>query len=223
MLYSELMDITYFGHASFKLRGKTGTVVTDPYSSSIGFRMPQASADIVTISHHHDDHDVAGSVKGTTRLKQPFIIDAPGEYELLQISVVGIGSFHNDQQGQQRGRNIIMIVTMDKVKIVHLGDLGHLLASQQLQEIGPVDVLLVPVGGGYTIGPKQAVEVVHAIEPAITVPMHYRTGKHSSAFDKLAGVEAFLKEMGQNGYEPKDKLMVTPGSLPEELEVVVLE
>jgi L-ascorbate metabolism protein UlaG (beta-lactamase superfamily) len=185
--------------------------------------MSQVSADIVTVSHQHEDHNAVDRVKPTTRREKSFVIDSPGEYELLEISVIGRSSFHDSKNGEERGKNTMMIITVDGIKVAHLGDLGHVLNNGQLEEIRPIDILLIPVGGFYTIGPKQAVEVTHAIEPSIVVPMHFKTKHHSDTFVKLDGVETFLKEIGQEDTEVREKLSVTSGSLPEELEVVVLK
>lgn len=217
------MDITYLGHSSFKLRGKTGTVVTDPYDQNTGLKFPNTSADIVTVSHSHHDHNAVDQVSGTARREKPFVIAAPGEYELAEISLFGHSTFHDDQQGQLRGMNTVMVIHLDGVTIAHLGDLGHPLSDKQLAQLGVIDVLLIPVGGVFTITAKQASEVIEAIEPSIAIPMHYRTPQHSESFKELTGVEEFLKEMGKEGLEPQEKLSVTPDSLPGELEIVVLK
>lgn len=220
-----LMDIIYLGHASFKLRGKTGIVVTDPFDSEfVGFDFPKVSADIVTVSHHHPDHDNVQAVSGTARRPEPFIIDAPGEYELQDISIFGYASFHDDKNGAERGKNTIMVIAIDGIRVAHLGDLGHTLSDQQIDNLGAIDVLLIGVGGDSAIGPKQAAEIIQAIEPSIVIPMHYKTEKHTAQpFAKKLPIEAFLKEMGKEGIEPIEKLTLTPGSLPEEMEVVVLK
>lgn len=217
------MDITYLGHSSFKLRGKMGTVVTDPFASSVGFEFPKVSADIVTVSHHHADHDFINGVSGTVRRPQPFVIDAPGEYELLDISVFAYPSFHDHESGKSRGNNLMIVIHIDGISVVHLGDLGHELSDRQLEQVGIADVLLIPVGGEVTIAPKQANDIIKAVEPYIVVPMHYKTSKHAATFSNLLGIDAFLKEMDKEGIEPKDKLTLTAGSLPEETEIVVLK
>lgn len=216
------MDITYLGHSSFKLRGKTATVITDPFDPSVGFPFPAASADIVTVSHPHQDHCAIDKVSGTSRRPKPFIISAPGEYEILGISVRAIPVFHDDQQGKLRGKNLIMIITIDGVHLVHLGDLGHPLAEAQVEDIGPVDVLMVPVGGVFTIGSQVAASVIENLDPSIVIPMHFRAEKHADGFKELSPLSDFLKQMGVESKEPQQKLTVTAGSMPEETEVVVL-
>lgn len=217
------MDIMYIGHSCFKLKGKSGIVVTDPFDTSVGLPLPKISADIVTVSHHHPDHDNVTSVSGTARRELPFLVDAPGEYELFDISVFGFPSFHDNEKGKVRGKNMISLIHIDGVNIVHLGDVGHELSDREIEKLGDVDVLLIPVGGHFTIDEKQASKMIGAIEPSLVIPMHYKTDKHSSAFSEIAGLDAFLKEMGKEGVEAKDKLTVTAGSLPEEMEVVVLK
>lgn len=219
------MDITYLGHASFKLRGKTGAVVTDPFDSKfIGFEFPKVSADIVTVSHNHRDHNNIKAISGTARRPEPFVINAPGEYELQDISIFGYSSFHDNKKGTERGKNTIMVIVIDGIRIAHLGDLGHVLSDDQVEKLGSIDVLLIPVGGEFTIGPKSASEIIQAMEPSIVVPMHYKTSEHKpDEFAKLFFLDAFLKEMGKEGIEPIEKLVLTPGSLPEEMEIVVLK
>lgn len=217
------MDITYFGQSSFKLRGKTGSVVMDPFAPTIGFEFPKTSADIVTVSHHHFDHDYVKGVSGTTRRPDPFLIDTPGEFELMGVSVFTYPSFHDNEGGKERGANLLTVVHMDGLSVVHLGDLGHGLSDKQLEIVGIADVLLVPVGGGFTIGPKEASSIVEAVDPYIAIPMHYKTPRHAKQIEDFLGVDAFLKEMGKEGLEPKDKLTISAGSLPEEMEIVVLK
>ncbi|KKS52183.1 MAG: Zn-dependent hydrolase of the beta-lactamase fold protein [Parcubacteria group bacterium GW2011_GWA2_42_28] len=168
------MDITFLGHSSFKIRGKNGIVVCDPFSPKIGFPFPKVSADIVTISHHHFDHFAIDQISGTSRKDKPYVIDSPGEYELLDIAVSVHPSFHDAENGKLRGKNNITVIRIEGIAIAHLGDLGHLLSDSDINSLGAIDVLIIPVGGEYTIGSKQAVEIAEAIEPSIVVPMHYR-------------------------------------------------
>ena len=147
------MIITYHGHSCFKLKGKRGTVVTDPYDDAVGFSMPRLSADIVTVSHDHFDHNAAGKISGTARRDNPFVIAEPGEYEVGRISVFGTKTYHDSSKGAERGLNTVYTVLIDGMKICHLGDLGHELTADQLDAIGSIDILLCPVGGSFTIGP----------------------------------------------------------------------
>lgn len=218
------MEINYLGHACFKLRGQGTTVVMDPYPPSVGPTMSKVSADIITVSHHHDDHDAVGRVTGTARRDEPFVIDAPGEYEVNGVSIYGMGSFHDANEGADRGKNAMFVVTMDEVRVAHLGDLGHQLSDKQVEELGSVDVLLCPVGGVYTLDPKGAVSVINAIQPSYVVPMHYKTKTHDQkVFGELSTVDEFLSEMGASEAKREQKLSVSISSIPEEMEVVVLE
>lgn len=217
------MDIVYLGHSSFQLKGKRGTVITDPYSGFVGFALPNTSADLVTVSHDHPDHNEISAVSTTTRREKPFIVTQPGEYEVAGISVFGIESYHDDKKGVERGRNTIFTILLDEIRICHLGDLGHELSPEQIEAIGAVDVVLCPVGGGFTIGPEAAVEVINALEPAYAIPMHYKTVKHDEkVFGEVKPLEAFLKEYGMEP-QPQSKLHLEKATLPEETELVVLE
>lgn len=218
------MDITYLGHSAFKLKATNASVVTDPFDKYIGFAMPSVSADIVTVSHEHKDHSDISSVKGTSRRPEPFVVSAPGEYEVGGVSIFGIRTYHDNKQGEDRGKNTAYVIHLGGVKIAHLGDLGHQLSDKQLEELDGVDVLLCPVGGHYTISAKDAVKMVSAVQPSFIVPMHYLTDKHDQkTFGKVAPLKEFLTEMGAGEVQAVDKLTVSPTSLPEETEVVVLE
>lgn len=218
------MDITYLGHASFKLRGKQASVVCDPFASSIGFGMPRVSSDIVTVSHAHEDHNNVSSVSGSVRRGEPFVISAPGEYEVSGISIFGTRTFHDNQKGAERGLNSVYVIHVDEISICHLGDLGCVFGDSQVEKIGEVDVLLVPIGGVYTIGPKEAIEVINQLQPSIAIPMHYRTKKHNPRmFGELDDIDAFLSEGGYDQAQRVKKLTLTKASLPEEFEVIVLK
>lgn len=212
------MEISYLGHSSFRLKGRTANVVTDPYDSKmLGFKFPVVSADIVTLSHNHDDHNQSKLVSDVKK-----VIDGPGEYEIAGVSIIGISSFHDDKKGEERGKNVIYIFEMDGLRLVHLGDLGHKLSENVLEDFGTVNVLMIPVGGFYTIGPSEAVELVNAIEPSIIIPMHYFSeGMNTEVFGKIAKVDDFLRDVGLT-VERVDKLSVKKEELAEEQKVVVL-
>ncbi len=216
------MEITYLGHSCFKIKGKEGTVVFDPLDASVGFAMSNVSADVVTTSHDHPDHNAVTKVKGTARRDKPFIVDAPGEYEVGGISIFGVPTFHDENQGVERGRNIVFTIFMDQVRVCHLGDLGHELTDKQKTEIGSVDVLLIPVGGIFTINPEQAVKTINELNPSYVIPMHYRTDEHHENFNELKTVQDFLNEYGIVK-KPIKSLVVEADKKPEETEVVVLE
>jgi len=218
------MDITYFGHASFKIvsssaiDGKKPVVVTDPFDNKVGFKFPKVEADIVTISHDHFDHNNASGVSNIRKL-----IDGPGEYEVMGVSMIGISTFHDDKKGEDRGRNIIFIFEIEGMRVVHLGDLGHGLSEKQVNNLGDVDVLMIPVGGEYTIDSKQAIEIVQSIEPKITIPMHYAMpGLSAELSKKLTSEEPFITHVGLP-VEKASKLNIKKASLVEEKKVVLLE
>lgn len=216
------MEITYLGHSSFKLRGKTGTVVTDPYDPYVGFTMPTASADVVTVSHQHKDHNNVSAVSGTARRKNPFIVEKPGEYEVGGISVFGVPSFHDTNGGVERGANTIFTIMLDGLKVCHLGDLGHELSVEQRGQIGDIDVLLCPVGGAFTIDAQLAAKTIKLLEPSIAIPMHYKTKQHDEkVFGDVTDLQTFLEAYGAES-KPEAKLNVETGRLPEELEIVTL-
>ncbi|MBI4099962.1 MBL fold metallo-hydrolase, partial [Candidatus Microgenomates bacterium] len=198
------MEIYPLGHSSFRIKGKTATVVTDPYDPAmIGLKFPKLDdVDIVTVSHDHGDHNAIGNLPGT-----PFVISGPGEYEVKGVTVVGVSTFHDDKDGADRGKNVVYNITVDGIRVCHLGDLGHKLTEAQVDAIGDVDVLLIPVGGTYTITSKTATEVVAQLEPLMVVPMHY-DGKLN-----LEPVSNFLKEMGAEGIAPVSKLMISKEKL----------
>jgi L-ascorbate metabolism protein UlaG (beta-lactamase superfamily) len=213
------MDITFLGHSSFRLKGKTATVVTDPFDPEVvGLKFPKVTADIVTVSHQHEDHNQADLVKGVKRL-----VSGPGEYEIMGVSIIGIPTFHDEKKGAKRGKNTIYVYEMDGLRLVHLGDLGHKLHEKILEKIGDIDILMVPVGGEYTIGPTEAVEVARAIEPKMVIPMHYQMpGLNPATFAKLSSTKPFLAEIGLL-VEKTDKLSVKKENIGEESKVILLE
>lgn len=218
------MDINWLGHSSFQLRGKTAKLVTDPFSSQmVGFKYPKIEADIITVSHGHDDHNATDQVMGINERK-PFVIQGPGEYEIKGVSVFGLATFHDETSGSQRGKNTVYVIDFEGIKICHLGDLGHKLDDRQLTGMGDIDILLIPVGGFYTIDAKTAAEVVAQLDPKIVVPMHYFVnGMDAKGFSQVTPVEPFLTQMGVSSLAPLPKLTITKDKLPEQLQIVLLE
>ena len=187
------MDITYLGHSSFKIKTKIATVITDPFDPKVvGLKYSGVEGDIVTVSHVHHDHNAVEKVSG---VKKSF--EGPGEYEVMGVSIIGYSSFHDTKQGSERGKNTIFVFEAEGIRIAHLGDLGHTLSDDLVNEMGSIDVLMIPVGGKYTIGPKEAVEIVGKIDPYFIIPMHYAVaGLSSQTFSGIEPVETFLKEIG---------------------------
>lgn len=215
------MHIIWHGQSFFEFwtrdqEGNQIKIAIDPFDESLGLRVPKVGADILLITHSHDDHSNKKAISGN-----PFLIEEPGEYEIKGIFVRGISSFHDNCQGKERGKNIIYKLEIKRMKLCHLGDLGQKeLNPEQLEEIGEVDILMTPVGGTYTIGPKEASTIVSQIEPKIVIPMHYKIPELKL---KIDGPEKFLKIMGAEGVEPQKKLKVKAEDLPkEETKIVVL-
>ncbi len=213
------MDITSLGLSSFKLKGRTVSVVTDPYDSAmLGIKFPKVDADIVTISHDHPDHNKFDQVTLTKK-----IISGPGEYELGGVSVIGLPSFHDDKKGSLRGKNTIYVIEIDRIRIVHLGDLGHTLEDKLIENIGSVDILFIPTGGDYTIGPKEAVMVVSSLEPKIVIPMHYKIPEmKGEMWAKLSSVEEFVSQASLP-IEKVAKFVIKKEDLTDEQKVVIFE
>ena len=208
------MEITWLGHSCFRLKGAHATVITDPVSPELGYTLGKVTARIVTVSHSHPGHSYVQGVGG-----DPRIINGPGEYEISSVFIIGMATYHDGEEGRNRGKNTIYFLEIDGVKIVHLGDLGHALGAGSVEEIGDVDVLLVPVGGVSTINAAQAAETVRRLEAKIVVPMHYKTPVLKRELDSI---DRFLKEMGTQG-NTQPRLSVTPHNLPLTTQVILLD
>lgn len=214
----KIMDITYIGHSSFKIKGKSATVVTDPFDPTmVGIKFPPTDADIVCVSHQHQDHNY---IRGITNAKR--IIDGPGEYEVMGVSVLGFSTFHDDKKGQERGKNTVFVIEIDGLRIAHLGDLGHDLSEDLVEEMGTIDILLIPTGGVYTINSETAAKLAQSIEASITIPMHYKgEGLSQEAFGELEEPTEFVKAFGVP-HETIDKLSVKKADISEDRKVVIL-
>lgn len=211
------------GQACFKLKGKNVTVVMDPFEPDfVGLKLPkELSAEVVLSSHSHKDHNNTQAVTTSPTGASPMVFSEPGEYEVGGVVITGIDSFHDDTQGSERGKNTIFHLLFDNLNIVHLGDLGQeKLTEEQVAQIGETDILLIPVGGVYTINAKHAAEIIAQLEPRIIIPMHF---KIEGLKFELEGVENFLKEMGVESIQPQPKLSISREKLPEEPMVTVLK
>ena len=195
-------------------------MITDPYDPvKTGYKLPKLEADIVLVSHAHGDHNYIQGVSNHSLL-----IQTPGEYEKNGVTIYGLESFHDASQGAERGKNIIFVIEIDDFTILHLGDLGHQLDKETLEKIPNVDVLMIPVGGTYTIDAKEASKVISDLEPGIVIPMHYQTDDLTGLSKKLEPVEVFLHEMGADGnVKSVEKLKLSGRSdVPDETSIVVL-
>ncbi len=208
------MDIKWLGHSCFLLKGGKVTLVTDPFSAETGLKVPNVQADIVTISHDHFDHNNATAISG-----EPFIVKSPGEYEVKEVFINGIPSFHDESEGRERGENTIYVIEINGFRICHLGDLGHKLTDVQLAMIENIDVLLIPVGGKFTLDAKKAAEVVEQVEPRIVIPMHYHV--KGLKVEGLTGIEEFAKEMGVKEIKSQSTLKLKRDQLPQDKTEVV--
>jgi len=208
------MEINWLGHSCFRIKGAHTTVITDPYSPNSGYSLGKQTARIVTVSHQHPEHSYVSGVAG-----EPRQVKGPGEYEIGGVMIIGMPTFHDGEKGKTKGKNTIYLIEIDDISVCHLGDLGHVLTAEQAEELGDIDVLLVPVGGVSTINASGAAEVVRQLEPKIVVPMHYKTLLLKRELDP---VDKFLSEMGVKEVTPQPKLTVTKANLPITTQVVLL-
>ena len=208
------MEIIWLGHSCFKIKGSNATVITDPYSPDMGYSLGKHAAHIVTVSHQHPGHSYVQGISG-----EPRLVTGPGEYEIKGVLIMGIATFHDKVKGEERGKNTVYLTEVDEVSICHLGDLGHVLTAGQVEELGNVDVLLLPVGSVSTINASMAAEIVRQLEPKVVVPMHFKTPALSR---ELEPVDKFLKEMGTEQLTPQPKLSITRSNLPDSTQVFLL-
>jgi len=229
------MNIIWHGQSLFKIitipkKNSQIKIVIDPFDEATGLKVPSLEADILLITHGHYDHNNLKAVKG-----QPFLVTGPGEYEIKEVFIQGISSFHDNSQGKTtptlrppwlppgpRGENTIYIIETEEMRLCHLGDLGQKeLNPEQLEKMGEIDVLMIPVGGISTISAKEAVKIMSQIEPKITIPMHYQIPKLKI---KLNSLDNFLKTMGIKSLEPIPKLSIKKKDLSEgEAKIILLK
>ena len=214
------MKLKYLGHACFLATASDGTAaVMDPYRSgafgnTFRYGPVRVQADVVLTSHSHDDHGFTGDIQG-----KPTVINKPGTHNVKGIEFGGVATFHDTSRGSERGSNIIFCFAMDGVRICHCGDLGHVLSDAEVKSIGPVDVLLLPVGGFFTVDADAATRVMEQLKPKITVPMHYKTPKVDLP---IAPVDDFLRDKPNIRRSNSSEVEVTPQSLPSQPEILVL-
>ena len=192
------MKITYLGHATFLIDGDGTKVLIDPYDEKVGYPVPSVEADAVLVSHEHADHTNVAMAKGKPQVVRGL---ADGDWRKIakhplgKIAVSSVPTYHDDTQGSQRGRNTVFILETEGLRIVHLADLGHLLDHAQATAIGHPDVVMIPVGGYYTIDAAQAKQVLDGLQPKVVIPMHYKT--EASAALPIGPIESFLGVIGQ--------------------------
>ncbi len=222
------MHITLLGHNCFRLSGRDVTLVTDPFAPAegslrVGGEREQVSADIVTVSHDSPGYNAVEAVGG-----EPRAVTGPGEYEIKGVLITGVGTFRDAEHGKARGRNTVYLIELDELRVCHLGNLGHVLETEQVDEIGTVDVLFVPAGGQETISAAQVSEVISQLEPSVVVPMGWtaRGSDAPGATGSTPALDRFCHEMGIKEIEFQQRYTVNKGLRPTEaqaVQVVLLE
>jgi len=215
------MKIKWYGHSAFNIFTEKGVkIIIDPYQSgafggALSYGKITDEADIVLTSHDHDDHNYTKGIKGDYKH-----INKEGAYETKNIKIKAIPSYHDPSRGRERGRNLIFVIDADGLTLAHMGDLGHTLEKDTIKNIGKVDVLLLPVGGFYTIDAREATRVMNDIGPTITIPMHYKTEKCNfpiSKFEEFTKGKKVVRELKSSGVEIKKD------TLPKTQEIIVLK
>ncbi len=219
--------LTWLGQSAYVLETATGTrIVMDPIPKGLGYELPPGlKADVITVSHEHPDHNNVALVVNKARVLRGLTADKKGwtriDEKVKDVAIRSVGVYHDDKRGAERGLNTVFVFEVDGLRIAHLGDLGHLLTDEQLSAIGSVDVLLVPVGGVYTIDAYQATRVVDQLHPRLVViPMHYRTPPLT--IKELEPVDEFLEHKANVRHEPTNTLALTPVKARPAIQVVVL-
>jgi L-ascorbate metabolism protein UlaG (beta-lactamase superfamily) len=215
------MKVKWYGHSAFLITSDQGyKIITDPYEpggfgGAIGYGRIPDEADIVLVSHDHADHNYVKGLPG-----KPTVVKNAGTHPLKNFEVRGIAAHHDEGQGSQRGGNTIFCFVLDDVQVCHLGDLGHIPTEPQIKQIGPVDLLLLPVGGVYTIDPSQATLTARKLNPRVIIPMHFKTprcGFPLASVDEFTKGKASVKNAGGSAWEIQRK------DLPLTPEIIVLQ
>ena len=210
------MKIKWLGHSCFLIESERGIkIITDPFDETLGYKLPRIKANIVTVSHEHFDHNYVRGIKG-----RPVVFKGLVSRESHKMEFKGISSYHDSVYGGQRGPNTIFVIKADGLTLCHLGDLGHILNTDKLAEIGKVDILFIPVGGLYTINSSQATQIIEAIKPKITVPMHYKTDAIKFSIDP---VEVFLSNKNNVQRLESSEFEITVDTLPKNTQIYVLQ
>ena len=209
------MEIVWYGHACFRLRGRGSAVVADPFHSSLGYELPRFTGTVVTVSRNHPYHNEVRAVRGG-----PYVISGPGDYEVGGVFISGVRTNSNPKAAAPEELNAAYLIELEDVVICHLGNALDVLTQQQAEDLGPIDVLLLPVGGKSALAPARAAEVVGLIEPGIVVPMMYRTPDLKA---DVGTVARFMTEMAVDGLAPEEMLKITKSDVPESTTVRLLE
>jgi L-ascorbate metabolism protein UlaG (beta-lactamase superfamily) len=219
------MEITYLGHSSFKLKNKEGMVVIlDPFHPDyVGLPFVKDVADIVTISHEHEDHNAREMITGPVKRESTFVIDKEGEYEIGGIEISSIKTYHDNTEGSERGKNIITALRIDDVVVLHLGDLGHKLSESVIERVGSVDVLMVRVGGDAALNTDAVFDLIKEIQPSYVIPMHYKIDGMKDIFPGLPTLQNFLdKNKFPVAGESVHKIKIDKDTLPDDTQVLLM-
>ncbi|UCG82794.1 MAG: MBL fold metallo-hydrolase [Dehalococcoidia bacterium] len=211
------MKIKWLGHSSFLITAGNGTrIIADPFGDypGLSYNPIRETSEVVIISHDHGDHKGA-KIKGDHK-----VVTGAGRKEIAGIEIDGLNSYHDTSKGSERGANTVFCVTVDGMRICHMGDLGHDLSESEIAGIGRVDILMIPVGGFYTIDAGTASAICDRIRPRVVFPMHYRTDK--CAFP-ITGVDDFLEGKSDVKKVDTSEVELTSESLPAKTQIVVLK
>jgi len=210
LLNTTHMQIKWNGLSCFTIKTKLSTIITDPFDEEkTGLKLPNDEANLVTVSHDHSGHNNVAGIKGDFML-----LDWPGEYDIKDVSVTGLQTFHNAKEEEDKGTNTVFNLHTEEMFICHLGDIGHVLTTDHVDELGQVDILMIPVGGGNCISVKKAKEIIEKLDPSIVIPMHYKQNKLKR--DNLETLATFFSEIGIPIPEAVEELKVTKKDLQEE-------
>lgn len=221
------MEITWLGYSSFRIKGKDIILITDPFppdkaSAEKEDKANQLTANILTVSHNHLNHNYVQGIGGN-----PVIINGPGEYEVADALIWGHPCYHDSEEGKKLGKNTLYVIHWEELTLCHMGDIGHVPEPKLTAKIGSIDILMVPVGSGTTLKASLAAQVVRSLEPKIVIPMHFRelgpapeAGKEGQDTDT---VTRFLAEMGSRDAEPQPRFNISHSSLPDKLKIVLLK
>jgi L-ascorbate metabolism protein UlaG (beta-lactamase superfamily) len=217
------LKITYLGHAAFLLQSGETWILMDPYAAGTGgYEALSQEADVVTVSHEHSDHNYVQAAQGDPQVLRGLTADGwqDTDYSINGVTFASVNTFHDNSGGHDRGRNAAFIVKMDGLRLVHLGDLGHLLNAEQINGLSPVDILLIPTGGHYTIDPLEADQVIEQLRPRVVIPMHYRT--QAIADWPLQDLDVFLQDKDNIKHSGEKSVTVSKSTLPEVTEIWLL-
>lgn len=217
------MKLTYYGHATFLLESNGTSILIDPFNEQVGYPFPEVRPTAVAVSHEHFDHNYVQVAKGSSKVIRG-LRDAGKDWadvreQVGPIAITTVRTYHDATQGSQRGKNAVLMFDAEGLRVVHMGDLGHALSADQARAIGRVDALLIPIGGGFTIGPKEADAAIGQIRPTVIVPMHYKTDVTKDwsigTLDEFVRGKARVKQMGKTA-------TLTKATLPADPEIWVL-